>query len=126
MMSIEHRWTHAEPRRFGATVCSNCDVLCDTQAVDEGGPFFAADGTPLGRRCPPCPLVPELSDADLSARAQAMRGALEVVLLFHAADGWTEEKRVRWRELTGSSEATTRVLCDTVRRALRGGSTTGR
>lgn len=59
------------------------------------------------------------------------RAALEMVLLFHSASPWTHEKRVRWVDLmhqieitTGahltsdSTEATTRVLCECVRRAL--------
>lgn len=42
----------------------------------------------------------------------------ELVLLFHSAGPWDEEKRQRWEEITGCSEATTKVLCDFVRAAL--------
>lgn len=55
----------------------------------------------------------------LIERAPVMRDALEAVLLFYRAAEWTEECRARWLELTGSTEATTKVLADTVRRALR-------
>jgi hypothetical protein len=58
-------------------------------------------------------------DARLIARAPAMRDALEAVLLFYAAPRWDDEARARWLALTGSTEATTRVLAGTVRRALR-------
>lgn len=44
--------------------------------------------------------------------------ALEAVLLFHAGGPWSHEKSLRWAELTGSAEATTRTLCDAVRAAL--------
>jgi hypothetical protein len=33
MITIEHRWTSAEPPRFGATVCTNCGLLCDMAAA---------------------------------------------------------------------------------------------
>ena len=45
-------------------------------------------------------------------------GALEAVLLFHSDSPWTSEKRQQWKALTGTDEATTRNLCDTVRIAL--------
>jgi hypothetical protein len=43
--------------------------------------------------------------------------ALQLVLLFHSPD-WTPEKRAEWLRITGSKEATTKVLCDHVRSAL--------
>jgi len=46
------------------------------------------------------------------------RDALEAVLLFHSESPWDETKRAQWWNLTQSNEATTRVLCDTVRIAL--------
>lgn len=47
-----------------------------------------------------------------------MAEALHAVLLFHSGDRWDTEKNARWLLLTGSEEATTKVLCDTVRAAL--------
>lgn len=44
--------------------------------------------------------------------------ALRAVLLFHDARDWNVNKRLYWLQLTGETEATTRVLCDCVRRAL--------
>ena len=44
--------------------------------------------------------------------------ALEAVLLFHSASPWDEAKKTAWWNCTQSNEATTRVLCDTVRLAL--------
>jgi hypothetical protein len=46
--------------------------------------------------------------------------ALEATLSFHSEQPCTEERHLRWTELTGSSEVTARVLCDTVRCALAG------
>jgi hypothetical protein len=51
-------------------------------------------------------------------KARRYRDALEAVLLFHSASPWTPEKQARWAKLTGEAEATTRALCDAVRRAL--------
>jgi hypothetical protein len=48
------------------------------------------------------------------------RAALEAVLLFHSGGPWTHERRTRWQFLTGYAEATTKILCDVVREALRG------
>jgi len=47
----------------------------------------------------------------------ALIAALEAVLLFHSVD-WTAAKIVMWEEITGTAEATTKVLCDTARTAL--------
>ena len=42
------------------------------------------------------------------------------VLLFHAGGSWTNERRAHWRALTGSTDATTRTLCDFAR-SVEGG-----
>jgi len=48
----------------------------------------------------------------------AKTNALKAVLLFHSASPWDQAKSTEWWNLTQSNEATTRVLCDTVRLAL--------
>ena len=53
-----------------------------------------------------------------SSEAQARQAALEAVLLFHGGGLWDEKKASIWQYLTGTREATTVVLCDTVRAAL--------
>jgi len=45
--------------------------------------------------------------------------ALEAVLLFQSDTPWTTHKMNRWLALTGTTDATTKVLCDTVRTALQ-------
>lgn len=47
--------------------------------------------------------------------------ACKATLLFHGAGHWDDEKRLEWLNLTGHSEATTKVLCDFVRAALAKG-----
>ena len=44
--------------------------------------------------------------------------ALGLVLMFHGGGEWNESKRAEWLRITGTREATTRVLCDHVRSAL--------
>jgi len=44
--------------------------------------------------------------------------ALELPLLFHGAGPWDEAKRARWKAITGSDEATNKVMCDHIRKAL--------
>lgn len=53
-----------------------------------------------------------------SSEAQARQAALEAVLLFHSGAPWDDRKTSIWQYLTGTHEATTKVLCDTVRSAL--------
>ena len=62
----------------------------------------------------------EAARAEL-VRADVARQALEAVLLFHSGREWDGDARAKWRELTGSSEATTKVLCDCVRKAMKHG-----
>jgi len=47
-----------------------------------------------------------------------LRDALALVLLFHRGGPWSAESRAEWFRITGSHDATTRVMCDTVRAAL--------
>lgn len=60
-----------------------------------------------------------LRDAARSSRASgALRSALELPLLFHGGSPWDDAKRARWKAITGSDEATTRVMCDHIRKVL--------
>jgi hypothetical protein len=59
------------------------------------------------------------ANAALMAASPRLRDAAEATLLFHQASRWDDECAARWRELTGVREATTRALCDFVRRCLR-------
>lgn len=43
--------------------------------------------------------------------------ALKLVPLFYTIN-WTPEKKAEWLRITGSTEATTKVLCDHVRAAI--------
>lgn len=54
----------------------------------------------------------------LVGRIDQLRTALRAALLFHSGGEWDDAKRQQWQELTGSTEATTKVLCNTVRAAL--------
>jgi len=47
-----------------------------------------------------------------------LRAALELPLMFHASGPWDEDKRRRWKEITGSDEATTKIMCDHIRNVL--------
>jgi hypothetical protein len=52
--------------------------------------------------------------------APAAADALRAVLLFHKAGPWTLAESAEWERLTGTTDATTKNLCDTVRAALGG------
>jgi hypothetical protein len=44
--------------------------------------------------------------------------ALKLALLFHAGGPWDDQRAAEWLRITGTREATSRVLCDTIRRTL--------
>lgn len=50
---------------------------------------------------------------------RAMRDALRAVLLFYSVK-WTEERIAEWKRITGSDDASTKVLCDHIRKVLPG------
>lgn len=52
------------------------------------------------------------------AAVDRMQTALEAVLLFYSPAPWDLCKQNRWFQITGSREATTRVLCDHIRQVL--------
>lgn len=54
----------------------------------------------------------------LILREAALVNAAKAVLLFHSSGEWTEQKKLEWFLLTQTSEATTKNLCDTIRKAL--------
>jgi hypothetical protein len=62
----------------------------------------------------------KIGDLWLLERVPGAIRALEATLEFHSGEPWTEERKARWKELTGSDEVSARALCDTVRRALAG------
>lgn len=44
--------------------------------------------------------------------------AIRLPLLFHAGGDWNKERRAEWLRITGTAEATTKVMCDHLRSAL--------
>jgi len=51
--------------------------------------------------------------------------ALRAVLLFYTVGAWSDEKKAEWKRITGSGEASTRVLCDHIRMVLGRSSDAG-
>jgi hypothetical protein len=50
--------------------------------------------------------------------SMAIIDVLRAVLMFHDGATWDANRRAEWKRITGSDEATTKVLCDHVRAAL--------
>lgn len=99
---LEHDWVRTN--RVGLSRCGRCGFEFDARA----------DPPEKMRDRGPCWTLPVVDPS----RSYDYHRALQATLLFHSASPWDAEKRMRWLELTGSSEATTRALCDAVRRAL--------
>lgn len=53
-------------------------------------------------------------------RLKEKEAAMRAVLMFHSGKPWDYAARHKWFNLTQSSEATTKVVCDMVRAALEG------
>lgn len=49
---------------------------------------------------------------------QNITNALQCVLLFYNGGYWNSQTVEKWTQLTGEKDATTRVICDTVRKCL--------
>lgn len=60
-----------------------------------------------------CSLYSEAAD-----RLDDMENALCMSLMFHRGGVWTEADRAVWKERTGEDVASTRTLCDYLRRVL--------
>jgi hypothetical protein len=60
--------------------------------------------------------------AETALRVKADRDRLLAVvqlpLMFHSGRPWSELDRRRWQEITGTEEATAKVMCDTIRDAI--------
>jgi hypothetical protein len=47
-----------------------------------------------------------------------LREALELVLMFHSGEPWTDSRKLRWREIVGDDNANSRAMCDHIREIL--------
>lgn len=56
---------------------------------------------------------------EIVKRIRRLQIALELTLLFHRGGKWTTADKLTWSDLTGEDDATTQVLCDHIRKALR-------
>ena len=59
-----------------------------------------------------------MSDAPPEPPPVSAATLARAVLLFHRGGRWALEDRMQWLELTGSKDATTKVLCGLARRLL--------
>lgn len=69
-------------------------------------------------RCQRCAGKGSVSGQRCDCVDERLRQGLELPLLFHSGGDWDNAKRLRWREITGSDEANTRVMCDHIRELL--------
>jgi hypothetical protein len=90
------------------------DDIQGTRVVADGHGFSAPyRREPGSGRC-----EQQAADNRLIAAAKDLHAFTEAALLFHGGGDWSDAKQIRWEELTGSIDATTRVLCDFGRAAL--------
>jgi len=54
----------------------------------------------------------------LRGQVQRLRDAAELPLMFHAGGIWLGDNPTRWKQITGTDEATTKVMCDHIRSVL--------
>lgn len=58
------------------------------------------------------------ANARLIAAAPEMYDAMRLPLLFHSVGAWTDECALEWERITGTKEATTKIMCDAIRALL--------
>ena len=56
--------------------------------------------------------------ADMADAAQRLAEALSLPLRFHSGAPWTPDDADAWERITGTKEATSKVMCDAIRTAL--------
>jgi predicted nuclease with TOPRIM domain len=56
--------------------------------------------------------------ANAHVELSKMSNALKAVLIWHGAPVWTQEVKDQWDKLTGSSETSTKAMCDFIRSTL--------
>ena len=56
-------------------------------------------------------------------RSDNITDALHLPLLFHSGGEWTPERQAEWLRITGTREASTKVLCDHIRFVLHNQAT---
>lgn len=59
-----------------------------------------------------------LGDPEQDERDRLVQEALELPLLFHSGGAWDDDKRARWKAITGSDDASTKAMCDHIRETL--------
>jgi glycosyltransferase A (GT-A) superfamily protein (DUF2064 family) len=59
------------------------------------------------------------NDIAVANELERLRDALNLVLMFHSGGEWTTADRAQWKHVTGSDEATTKVLCDHIRKVMQ-------
>ncbi len=128
------RWTICPHSPLGGPIddlCPQCDTLASRQGPCHHQVLLPRCGA-CGRRMMPenarihpefflhdaC-LPPKLKKELPPAPANPLVSMLEAVLLFHDGGEWDLAKRKAWIDRVGWEEATTKVLCDAIRKALQ-------
>lgn len=57
--------------------------------------------------------------SDAADEIERLRKLAKLPLLFYRAGYWTSREAVEWESITGEHEATTRIMCDTIRNGLK-------
>lgn len=120
--SVPHEWGRSPA--IGVQHCVRCnkkfDVTMMAGATAAIEPCWTMPVNPARRLIDQYPGIPEEFDMRecLIEAVDDLYKTLEAVLLFHSASPWDDSKRLRWLELTGTTDATTKTLCETVRKAL--------
>lgn len=60
----------------------------------------------------------EAGNAALIVASPGLKDAARLTLMFHAGGPWDGERAAEWTRLTGHKDATTKILCDFIRKAI--------
>ena len=54
----------------------------------------------------------------LQHRCAQLEDCVDLVLLFHRGGPWLDSDRLRWQRITGNDDATTKAMCDHLRKRM--------
>ena len=108
-------------------VCDRCGA-----SADNSGLAASAYTTLTCRGASGRSNLPNGKDADLCGKCsdslqawfanpqqfRQLHDVAEATLLFHRGGAWEPTDAMKWAELTGAKEATSKTLCDAIRKAL--------
>jgi hypothetical protein len=104
--------TSHNPEDVTQHYCGHCKIFHDDETAGDAAYIIAAEAdAPQRQRHDRGPHY-------IGEPSYELVDALKLPLLFHAGGPWDAKRRAEWLRITGSLEATSKVMCDHLRSAV--------